>query len=185
MNTYKTILGSFGRRVSTYLAATATVAVIAVASSAVVSLAHADPGRDCNHHDMDDRTKALLYDLDQLEVQFHEAGSYGGDIDAMMALWADDCTLTGGGVVLKGKDAVRASFAAGGPFTHYWVGLTAAFKIAAEPHGDTADIYFECHYADPSVTPYVLRADRSLYGTVKKVHGKWLFWHMFGDAAPL
>lgn len=173
---------TLARQAGTYLAATATVGLIAAASTGLVGRAHADSdGEDA----ADVRTKAQLYELDQLEVQFHQAGSYGGDIDAMMALWADDCTLTSGGTTMVGKDAVRAAFSSGGPFTHYWVGLTAAFKISADIHGDTADIYFECHYADPSVSPYVLRADRSLYGTVKKVDGKWMLWHMNGAPAPL
>ncbi len=173
------------RQMTTYLAAGATVGILALAASGLVGRAHADADPNGAEDMADIRSKAQLYELDQLEVQFHKAGSYGGDIEAMMALWADDCTLTSGGVTLSGKDAVRAAFASGGPFKHYWVGLTAAFKITAETHGDTAEIYFECHYADPSVTPYELRADRSLYGTVKKVNGKWLFWHMYGDAAPL
>jgi ketosteroid isomerase-like protein len=175
--------GSWTGKMSTYLAATATVGMLTLGAAAWHNRAHAERSDLEEFENL--ALKAELYDINQIEVRFHKAGSYGGDIDAMMALWAEDCTFKTGGNIYSGKDAVRALFASGGGFTHYWVGLTAAFKISATPHGNTADIYFECHYADPSVTPYALRADRSLYGTIKRVNGKWLLWHMNGDAAPL
>ena len=34
-----------------------------------------------------------LVELYELEQDFHLAASYGGDIDAMMALWAEDCIM--------------------------------------------------------------------------------------------
>jgi hypothetical protein len=126
-----------------------------------------------------------LAELYELEQAFHLAASYGGDIDAMMALWAEDCIMTSGTSVFTGKDAVRTAIAAGGPFHNYWVGLTPAFTITAEIHGDTADFSFQCAYVDPSVTPYVVRLNRGLSGTVKRVNGKWLLWHMDSHPATL
>ena len=118
-------------------------------------------------------------------IRSHGPNNDGCDPESCRDVLIENCTFNTGGNVYSGKDAVRTLFASGGPFTHHWVGLTAAFKISATPHGNTADIYFECHYADPSVTPYVLRADRNLYGTIKRVNGQWLLWHMNGDPAPL
>jgi|ERR1043166_548274 hypothetical protein len=126
-----------------------------------------------------------LAELYELEQDFHLAASYGGNIDAMMALWAEDCIMTSGTNAFIGKAAVRAAIAAGGPFHNYWVGLTPAFTITADIHGHTADFSFQCAYVDPSVTPYVVRLNRGLSGTVKKVHGNWLLWHMDSHPATL
>ena len=131
------------------------------------------------HHD---NGLAELYELEQ---DFHLAASYGGDIDAMMALWAEDCIMTSGTSVFTGKDAVRTAIAAGGPFHNYWVGLTPAFTITAYIHGYTADFSFQCAYVDPSVTPNVVRLNRGLSGTARRVNGKWLLWHMDSHPATL
>jgi hypothetical protein len=126
-----------------------------------------------------------LADLYELEQAFHLAASYGGDIDAMMALWSDDCIMTSGTSVFTGKEAVRAAIAAGGPFHNYWIGLTPAFTITADIHGYTAEFSFQCAYVDPSVTPNVVRLNRGLSGTVKRVNGQWLLWHMDSHPATL
>jgi hypothetical protein len=172
------IIKSFGSsalagRLGAYLAATATVGVLALGASALFSRAHADA-----RWDESERAelaalvqKAQLYEISQLEVGFHRAGSYGGNLDALMELWADDATFTSGTNVYSGKDAIRAVFGSGGAYTHYWVGLTAAFKLTAELHGDTAELSFQCDYIDPSTTPPVDRADRILRGTIKRVNG--------------
>jgi hypothetical protein len=177
-------------RFGLYLAATATVAALALGAESLSSRAHADSPREHRQfHELDELTemyqKLQLAELHQLEEAFHLAGSYGGDIEAMMALWPDNATLTVGANVLTGKDAIRAFFAAGGPFHNNWIGLTPAFKFTADVHGDSAQISFQCDYVDPSVTPPVVRLDRIMQGTVKKVHGKWLFWHMNNVPATL
>jgi len=174
-------------RLGAYLAATATVGVLALSAQALFSRAHADA-----RWDQSDRAelaalvqKAQLYDISQLEVAFHRAGSYGGNLDAVMELWADDATFTSGTNVYSGKDAIRAVFGSGGAYTHYWVGLTPAFKLTTELHGGTAELSFQCDYIDPSVTPPVDRADRILRGVIKRVNGTWLFWHMESLPATL
>ena len=62
--------------------------------------------------------------------------------------------------------------------------MAPAFKTQFDIHGKTADLYFECHYVDPSVGPYVLRSDISATGTAKKVNGTWLFWK-WGNLKPV
>lgn len=170
-------------KLSAYLAATATVGVLALGAASLLGPAKADSD------DLKELRavyqKAQQFELNQLEKAFHLAGSYGGDIDAMASLWADDATLTVGTTVYTGKDAILGFFAAGGPFHNNWVGLTPAFKFTADIHGDTADISFQCDYVDPSVTPAVVRVDRIMQGTVKKVHGQWLLWHMNNLPATL
>jgi len=173
---------------STYLAATATVGMLALGAAGLLAPANADSHRDGDLEELSGLLqKAQLTELNELEKAFHLAGSYGGDINAQMALWADDATLTivSTGAVVSGKDAVRAFFSAAGPFNHYWVGLTPAFKLTADIHGDTAELTFQCVYVNPGVTPAVVAGDAILTGTVKKVHGKWLFWHMNSLPATL
>ena len=172
-------LNPLARMVGTYLAATATVAVVALAASNVLG-----PARAANAPDGENNTQVA--ELYELQAAFHHAASHGGDIDAMMALWADDSSITVGGVLYSGKDAVRDFFANhSGAFKHNWVSLAPAFKTEFNIHGNTADIYFECHYADPSVTPYVLKSDISATGNVRKVNGTWLFWNIVAGSAPL
>jgi hypothetical protein len=169
----------FAKTLGTYLAACVTVAVIAVASSNFLGRARAEGGADNGNN-------AQVAELYELQAAFHAAASHGGDIDAMMQLWADDGSITVGGVLYNGKDAVRDFFANhSGAFKNDWVSLSPSFKTQFDIHHHTAEIYFECHYADPSTIPYVLRADISATGTAKKIHGQWVFWHIVAGAAPL
>ena len=172
------------RKLSPYLAATAAVGLLALVSNTVPGTARADSPQHQKElaELIDIYQKVQLAELHQLEEAFHHAGSYGGDLDAMMALWAEDSTLTSGTNVYSGKNAIRGFFAAAGPFTHNWVGLTKAFVFTADIHGDAAELSFQCDYVDGSVTPAVVRANSILSGTVKKVRGQWLFLHM--TAAP-
>ena len=181
---------SLAKTAGTYLAACVTVAVIGLAASNLLNRAHAEPRRENRKEELEE-IKALLHnaqvaELYELQAAFHAAASHGGDIDAMMALWAEDSSITVGGVVYSGKDGVRDFFANhSGAFKHDWVSLAPSFKTQFDIHGETADIFFECHYADPSATPYVIRSDISAAGTAKKVHGRWLFWNIVAGAAPL
>ena len=163
MNTLKKLHSpnALATTAGTYLAAIAIIAVVAVTASA-------RPGRAGAAGGPRDRNNTQVAELYELQAAFHAAASYGGDIDAMMQLWADDGSLTVGDVVYSAKDGVRDFFANhSGAFKHDWVSLAPAFKTQFDIHGNTADIYFECHYADPSVTPYVLRSDLSATGTGK------------------
>jgi len=164
---------------STYLAATATVGILALGANSWLIPAKADSGREIKELN-EVYQQVQLAQLHELEADFHLAGSYGGDINGEMALWADNATLTiaSTGAVISGKDAIRTFWTGAGPFTHYWVGLTPAFKLTADIHGDTAELSFQCVYVNPAVTPAVVAGNAILSGTVKKVHGKWLFWHM-------
>jgi ketosteroid isomerase-like protein len=176
-------------KLGTYLAATVTVGLLALGTNGLLMPARADS--DCDHRALQELREMLqksqLAELHQVEEDFHLAGSYGGDIDLEMSLWANDATLTiaSTGAVISGKDAIRTFWTGAGPFTHYWVGLTPAFKLTADIHGDTAELSFQCVYVDPAVTPAVVAADAILTGTVKKVHGKWLLWHMTSLPATL
>ena len=93
---------------------------------------------------------ADLYQIDQIEKNFHRAASTH-DIDLMMCLWAPNATFNidradvhrdGGdpdGSVGRGR---RSS-----PQNH-WVSDTPAYKIRTTVNGDQGTLYFECHYVD-------------------------------------
>lgn len=161
------------RKFGLYLAATATVAALAIATSGLLSRARADTGPGQNNG---------LYQvaqLDQLVANFHQAASYGGNLEAMMSLWADGSSLSFNGVPFNGKDGVRNYFGnVAGPFKHYWVSLAPEFKTQFDLNGITASVYLECHFADPSATPYVIKADIKVVGTVVNVNGTWLIQHL-------
>ena len=56
--------------------------------------ASARPGRTRAAGGPDGRNNTQVAELYELQAAFHAAASHGGDIDAMMALWADDGSLT-------------------------------------------------------------------------------------------
>src|ERR1051326_6032041 len=66
-----------------YLVVIAIIAVVAVAASAL-------PGRARANARPEDHNNTQVAELYELQAAFHAAASYGGDIEAMMQLWADD-----------------------------------------------------------------------------------------------
>lgn len=154
-----------------------TVAEAAVGAAALVipSLAGGQSG------DQGDNVAAIH----QLQADFHLAKSTQ-DINLMMSLWANDAIFVVNGVSFAGKDAIKAFLLTTGSFTHRRLSLVPSFKIQIAVQGDYAFLYFECvdigtYDTSPFVASVLWNA-----GTVHKVHGKWLFWHMNGGlASPL
>lgn len=176
MNKIKQMLSS--NRLASYLAATATVAIVAVTAPGLI-------GRAGAASEPDDEDNTQVAELYGLQAAFHQAASYGGDINALMQLFTDESTLTLGGVTYTGKAQIQnAALTKWGPFLHHWVSLSPLFKTQFDIEGHTATFYFECHYADPSVTPYVLRVDGAATGKAKRVGGRWIFWDLHLGAAP-
>jgi hypothetical protein len=122
-------------------------------------------------------------------------------VKQMLSLWAADGSVTLMTVTpareFKGKGELGTSSCAPGSNTlcdlwknvagafqpqNRFVSLAPAYKTRFEIHGDTATVYFECHYFNVDPT----RADRPLWkdmahlvfdGTAKKVDGQWRFDH--------
>jgi ketosteroid isomerase-like protein len=124
----------------------------------------------------------------QLQAAFHRAKSHQ-DIDLMVALWADDATLTLNGSPSTGPDAIRAFFLNSGSWHHHRMSLVASFKDQIDVQGDTAFLYFECHDValdTDDVGPQgTLVTALSNYGTIRNVAGTWLFWQMTFGSAPI
>jgi hypothetical protein len=152
---------------------------------------------------------AALY---QLQAAFHAATSCAGlnrdqHIQDMLALWTEDGTLVVGSTTYQGRGVWNGSSCTpsgptlcdffanhAGPFVsgRAWVGLSTSFKTAIDVLGDTATLFFECHYLDVSTTPPQWRSDASygvpgqpLTGLARKVNGKWLLSYAVASSPPL
>jgi ketosteroid isomerase-like protein len=126
-------------------------------------------------------------ELLQLAADFHGALSYGGDITAMMSLWADDCSLTfNNGTPYVGKAAVQSFFQTGGYFLNNWVSLAPEYKTVITIHGNTAEISTQCVAIDLNASPMVVKSVIQVNATCEKIRGQWLFTSMNNTSgAPL
>ena len=128
----------------------------------------------------------------QLQAAFHNAKSHQ-DIEKMVSLWTNDCTLTFNGTTYSGPDAVRSFFLNSGSFLHHRISLVPSFKdqMVVGHNGDHAFLYFECHDValdsnDPAGPQGSLVTHLTNYGLIKNNGGAWQFHQMhFGSAAPI
>jgi ketosteroid isomerase-like protein len=130
----------------------------------------------------------------ELQAAFHRAKTTQ-DLDLMMSLWADDATFvnTMTGITYVGSDQIRSFWQGSGSFTHHRFSLVPSYKTTIEVHGNEAFLYFECHdvgnfatgqFDDPTVKTIV--NDTYLAGTLRNVHGNWVFSSMTaGLSSPL
>jgi hypothetical protein len=129
---------------------------------------------------------AQVAELDQLAANFHGALSYGGNITAMMNLWADNSSITLNGTAHVGKPAVQAFFQGNGYFLNNWVSLAPEYKTQITVHGNTATISTQCVAVDWSVSPMVVKGVIQVNATCEKIRGQWLFTSMNNTSgAPL
>jgi hypothetical protein len=120
----------------------------------------------------------------EVEIIFHQAASTK-NLDLMMALFADDATLSAGGKIYAGKAQVRNYFATvAGPFQpqNQWVAYTPAQRIRFKVNGDQANLYFECLYVDKVGNK--IAAHTNSDDTLVRVNGKWLIKEMKAATVP-
>jgi len=173
------------RRLATYLAATATVGMLALGAAGLLTPAHAD-----SHRELEELKgildNAQVAELDQLLADFHGALSYGGNITKMMSLWADNSSITLNGTAHVGKDAVKTFFTTGGYFLNNWVSLAPEYKTQITIHGNTAEAITQCVAIDLNSTPMVVKSVIQVDATMVRMGGKWLFTSMNNTTpAPL
>ena len=181
------------RKFTTYLAATATVAIVGLATTTWLGRANAaqplpEAGADnavgvwlLGIYD-----EAQVAELDQLAADFHGALSYGGNITAMMSLWADNSSITLNGTAHVGKPAVQAFFQGSGYFLNNWVSLAPEYKTVITVNGNTATISTQCVAIDLSASPMVVKSVIQVNATCEKIRGQWLFTSMNNTTpAPL
>jgi hypothetical protein len=177
-------------RINSRLATIASIGMMALGFACFVSRAHAD-----SHSEQDRRglqeviklvQKAEVAELDQLAADFHGALSYGGNITAMMSLWADNSSLTLNGTAHAGKAAVQAFFQGSGYFLNNWVSLAPEYKTVITVRGDRAEISTQCVAIDLNASPMVVKSVIQVNATCAKIRGKWLFTSMDNTTpAPL
>jgi len=178
----KSFISSFhlagpSQKLKTRLAVTVTAALALLA--ALLPSSFAQPS--ANESDNTQSAEIL-----QLLSDFHGALSYGGDITAMMSLWAEDSSITLNGVAHNGKGAVQTFFTTGGYFLHNWVSLAPEYKTVISIHGNTAEATTQCVAIDLTVTPMVVRSVIQVNATIVKQQGKWIFTSMNNTSpAPL
>jgi hypothetical protein len=165
-----------------FLAGLTALAVIALASSALLSPARAAWGPQ-----NEDAGQQLAKEAEvlQLLAGYHGALANGGDLALMASLWAKNSTLTlNNGTPYVGKEAVLGFFANGPYFSHNWVSLAPEWKTTVTVHGDTAEATTECVATDVSVTPNVIKGVIQVNMTAVRHEGKWLFISMDNFSEP-
>ena len=152
--------------------------LLALATVCPVVPAQADPGGQADN--------TQVAELDQLAADFHGALSYGGNITAMMSLWADDSSISLNGTAHVGKAAVQTFFQTGGYFLNNWVSLAPEYKTQITIHGNTATISTQCVAIDLNASPMVVKGVIQVNATCEKIKGTWLFTSMNNTTpAPL
>jgi ketosteroid isomerase-like protein len=130
--------------------------------------------------------KADLWEIDQLEKNFHKATSRQ-DIDLMMSLWAPNATFTiGPGKTLTGKKQIRRFWRLEAPQfkpKNRWLSDTSAYKIRITANGDRGTLYFECHYIDVKTHKVVRIAAGD--NEVARINGHWLITSNVGASPTL
>ena len=136
--------------------------------------------------EQDMQRKADLYEIDQIEKDFHESTTLK-DIDLMMGLWAPNATLTvGRGGTAAGLDQIRRYWlnksTAFMSETH-WVSDHPAYKVEITVNGDRGTLHFECHYVDyrTQEVALVTVADQD----VQRIDGQWLITNMVAGSTTL
>lgn len=75
--------------------------------------------------------------------------------------------------------------------TNKLVALTPSYKESFDVHGNTATVYFECHYFNVAIDPATQRpfwtavSHASFNGLARKVDGRWLFSYANGAVPPV
>ena len=90
-----------------------------------------------------------MWEIDQLEKDFHEATSVK-DIELMLSLYAPNATFTvGGGETAVGLDEIREFWTTKSPaFQNNWISDHPAYKMEVTVNGDRGTLHFECHFVD-------------------------------------
>ena len=166
---------------------TATAVALCLVGALMVGGISTATGSSAHHHD---GQAAAIVAIHGLQASFHHAVSGGGHIDELAGLWAPDATFTAGGNKIVGRAAIRAFFLKGASFQHpTWVSLSPSWKTRIDVHGNTANIYFECHFVDLAtgalVAPGPAFAGGTFEGTAQRVHGHWFFADVTAGSAPL
>jgi ketosteroid isomerase-like protein len=127
-----------------------------------------------------------MWEIDQIEKQFHKATSLK-DLDLMMSLYAPNATFTvGGGETAVGLDEIREFWTTKAPAfesTNTWVSDHPAYKLEITVNGDRGTLHFECHYVDAETSKVVAVTAGDM--DVARIDGQWLITNFVGGTAEL
>jgi hypothetical protein len=131
--------------------------------------------------------KADLYDIDQIEQNWHKAISRH-DIKLLMSLFAPDATFTPApGMTLTGTSEIRHFWIAvakvQNPKAHNWVLDSPAYKIRETVNGDRGTLYFECDHIDLKTRKVI--AVTAGNDQVAKINGRWVITSSVGATPEL
>jgi SnoaL-like domain len=128
---------------------------------------------------------ATLYQIDQIEVRFHEALAKH-NLNLMMSLFAPGAVFNIDQKVLTGKAQIRHWFATKNaaffPQNH-WVADSPTYKIKATVNGDKGTLYFQCHFIDPKTG--MVMAHVGVDHDVQRIDGRWLIVNSVAGTTPL
>ena len=130
--------------------------------------------------------KADLYDIDQIERNWHKAISRH-DIKLLMSLFAPNATFSAGpGMTLTGKAEIRHFWVKIAKVTDpkiHWLLDTPAYKLRETVNGDRGTLYFECDHIDLKTRKIV--AVTAGDTEVAKINGHWLITNSIGSTPQL
>jgi len=157
----------------------------AVAATATALLAGCGGSSNDSAANATIQREATFYEIDQIEVKFHEAIAKH-DLNLMMSLFAPGAVFNIDQQVLTGKAQIRHWFATENPAflpKNHWVADTPTYKIKQTVNGDKGTLYFQCHFIDPKTGKVM--AHVGVDHDVQKIDGKWLIVNSVAGTTPL
>jgi ketosteroid isomerase-like protein len=152
----------------------------------VVFLAACGDSNVPSARELDLQRTADIYEIDQIEMQFHQAQT-NKDIDQMMSLYAPNATMTvGPGVTAAGLDEIRRFWLdKSAPFApeNTWMSDHPAYKLEITVEGDRGTLHFECHYVDYTTSEIVSATTADF--DVARIDGRWLITNMVAGTTAL
>jgi len=147
-------------------------------------------GSGSGSNDASERRFQDMWEIDQIEKQFHQATSEK-NIDMMLSLYAPNATFTvGGGETAVGIDEIREFWTTKSPAfdaDNTWVSDHPAYKMEITVNGDRGTLHFECHFIDAGDGPDSGQVAAITAGDadVARIDGKWLITNFVGGSTEL
>jgi ketosteroid isomerase-like protein len=125
-----------------------------------------------------------MWEIDQIEKDFHEATSVK-DIELMVSLYAPNATFSvGGGETAVGTDEIRDFWTTKSPtFQNNWISDHPAYKMEITVNGDRGTLHFECHFVNRETGE--VEAVTAGDADVARIDGEWLITNFVGGTTEL
>ena len=153
-----------------------------------------DPVNGDSPETITDRLRDVLSLFTSDAVLYLNAGSAvdgyyigNGDPDDASTCPAPSTDPNHRGTVCTFYKYLSATFRAANKF----VALTPSYKESFDVHGNTAAVYFECHYFNVAIDPatgkplWTAASHASFTGSARKIDGRWLFSYAVGAIPPV